>query len=174
MTAPLTYLVASPHMVGTMFERAVVLLLEHSANGAMGLIVNLQTEMPIGELLAIAEGRTDHAFLGGPVEPQVGWCLYETPTGKPGELRLAATLHVTSGLEVLQEVLEQGGEFMLLLGYAGWSAGQLELETRAGSWVFLEAGPELALQIPAEERWDKAWELLGVDPHSLASGGAQA
>lgn len=174
MTPPLTYLVASPHQVGSMFERAVILLLEHAESGAMGLIVSLQTEMPIGELLAIAKGRKEHAWLGGPVEPQVGWCLYETPVGKMGELHLADGLYVTSSLDVLQEVLTREGKFMLILGYAGWSPGQLEEETRSGNWVFLEAGPELALHTSPEERWDKAWELLGVDPHSLASGGAQA
>ena len=174
MSAPLTYLIASPHMTGSMFERAVILLLEHSETGAMGLIVSLQTDMPIGELLPLAKGRTENAWLGGPVEPQVGWCLYQDSTGIQGELRLAPGLHVTSSLEVLQEVLGRDGKFMLLLGYAGWSPGQLEDETRAGNWVFLEAGPELAMDVPPEERWDRAWQMLGVDPTSLASGGAQA
>lgn len=174
MTPPLTYLIASPHMQGGMFERAVVLLLDHAGGGAMGLIVSLQTEMAVGDLLPQAKGQRAHAYLGGPVEPQVGWCLYDRAAGFPGEVRLAERLFVTSSLEVLEAVMARGEWYMLLLGYAGWTAGQLEEETRGGGWVFLEAGPELILETPGEARWDKAWELLGVDPHNLASGGAQA
>jgi len=174
VTPQLTYLVASPHMTGGMFDRSVVLLLEHGETGAMGLVVSLQTDMPIGELLQSAKGRQERAWLGGPVEPQVGWCLYERPTHQPGELRLAPTLYVTSSLEVLQAVLDEGGKFMLLLGYAGWSAGQLEEETRSGNWLWLESGAELAMDYPPEERWDRAFEMLGVDPTTFVHGGARA
>lgn len=172
--APLTYLVATPHLTGSMFERSVILLLEHSPEGAMGLIVSLQTEMPIGELLPSAKGRRDFAWLGGPVDPQVGWCLYTRPTGQGGELRLAENLFVTSSLEILDEVMRGGDPFMLLLGYAGWGAGQLEEETKIGNWLFLEADADLALDVPPDERWNRAWELLGVDPATLVAGGAQA
>ena len=174
LSPPLTYLVASPHMLGGMFERAVVLLLDHAEGGAMGLVVSLQTEMPLQDLLPQAKGQRARAYLGGPVEPQVGWCLYDRPAGFPGEVRLAERLLVTSSLEVLEAVMARGDWFMLLLGYAGWRAGQLEEETRGGSWVFLEAGPELILDTPCDARWNKAWELLGVDPRNVASGGAQA
>jgi putative transcriptional regulator len=174
VTKALTYLVATPYLTGSMFERSVILLLDHNAEGAMGLIVSLQTDMPIGDLLPLAKGRTESAYLGGPVDPQVGWCLYEQPTREPGELRLAPDLFVTSSLEVLEKVLVNEGRFMLLLGYAGWGAGQLEEETHIGSWLYLEAGPELALDVPPEERWDHAWTLLGVDPRTLVAGGAQA
>jgi putative transcriptional regulator len=157
-----------------MFERSIILLLEHNQEGAMGFIVSLQTEMPIGELLPMAKGRAERAWLGGPVEPQVGWCLYDRPTGDPSEIRLAPNLCVSSSLEVLEQVLGTDGRFMLLLGYAGWGAGQLEEETHIGSWVFLEAGPELLLDVAPEDRWDHAWKVLGVDPSRLALGGAQA
>lgn len=174
MTAPLTYLIATPHLGGTMFEQAVILLLEHGQEGAMGLIVSLQTDMEIGDLLPAAKGRKERAWLGGPVEPQVGWCLYERSTGQPGELRLAEGLYVTSGLEVLEQVMQREGKFMLMLGYAGWGAGQLEEEAKIGSWLFLEEGPDLALHVAPEERWKQAWARLGVDPATLVAGGAQA
>ncbi|PYE52914.1 YqgE/AlgH family protein [Deinococcus yavapaiensis] len=174
MTQNLTYLVATPHMIGNMFERSVILLLDHNAEGAMGLIVSLQTQMPISELLPNAKDCPDLAWLGGPVDPQVGWCLYERPTGKSGEAQLSDDLYVTSSLDVLQDVMKREGHFMLILGYAGWGPGQLEEETHLGSWLFLESGPELALHVPAAEKWDRAWEALGVNPASLVAGGAQA
>lgn len=172
--APLTYLVASPHLSGGMFERAVILLFEHTAEGAMGLIINLQTDMAIGDLLPQARGRSERAWMGGPVEPQVGWCLFSRATGVPGEIRLAQNLHVTSSLEVLEAVLAREGQFMLMLGYAGWGAGQLDHELKEGTWLWVEAGPELALEVPPGERWQRALDLLGVDPARVMPGGAEA
>ena len=172
--APLTYLVASPHLSGGMFERSVILLFEHGTEGAMGLIVNLQTDMAIGDLLPQARGRQERAWLGGPVEPQVGWCLYGRSTGISGEIRLAPDLCVTSSLEVLQQVLVQPGPFMLLLGYTGWGAGQLDSEIKEGTWLWVEAGPELVQDTPPQDRWQRALDILGVDPNWVMPGGAQA
>lgn len=174
MAAPLTFLVASPHLTGGMFERGVVLLLEHNAGGAMGLMVNAQTDLRLGDLLSSAAGREELAWLGGPLEPHIGWCLYETSTGQAGEVRLAPNLFVTSGLEVLEVVLRQPGRFMLLLGYAGWSAGQLDREIKEGGWLWVEADPTLVLEVPPDERWTRALDLLGVNPASVMPGGAQA
>ncbi|MFC4452276.1 YqgE/AlgH family protein [Deinococcus sonorensis] len=169
----LNYLVASPQVQGGLFEQGVILLLEHDDTGALGLLVNAQTQTPISELLPLAAGREELAWLGGPVEPHVGWCIYSDATGRDDELRLSDRLCVTSSLDVLSRLVEGEQELMLLLGYSGWSKGQLDRELREGTWLWVEAGPELVLEVPVADRWRQAVSLLGVDPAKIVRG-AQA
>ncbi|WP_261663188.1 YqgE/AlgH family protein [Deinococcus sp. Marseille-Q6407] len=176
-TPPLTFLVASPHLRGGFFGDALILLLEHTAEGAAGLVVNQPMETPVRELLPDAPDASGTALLGGPVQPQVGWCLYQRPVGglDGSELRLVPGLLATTHAGTFEQVRASGQPYWLLLGYAGWSAGQLEQETREGAWLWLEEPtPDLIWQTPAEQRWQAALDRLGVDPSTVASGGAQA
>lgn len=174
-TPPLTFLVASPHLRGSFFGDALVLLLEHSEEGAAGLVVNQPLNTPLHELMPDASEGDGTAMLGGPVQPEVGWCLYRQPVRGPGELRLAAGLVATTHAETFEQVRASGQAYWLVLGYAGWTAGQLEEETREGAWLWLEESrPDLLWHTPADERWQAALDRLGVDPSRVASGGAQA
>lgn len=176
MTGPLTFLVASPHLRGSLFEEAVILLLEHDQQGAMGLLVHLPTEKTLGEMLPeVLPGNTEPLWVGGPVDPSLGWCLYGTPVGRGEELELVPGLMVSSHLETLRAVAASGQRFMLLLGYAGWSAGQLTEEAREGTWLWVEQdSPDLIWNVEAQERWAEALRRLGVTPETIVSGGAQA
>lgn len=175
MSGPLTFLVASPHLQGEVFGGTVILLLEHDAQGAMGLIVNAPTPQPVSELMAGAEGQDAPAWLGGPVDPTLGWCLYPDPLQLSGEIRLVPGLNVSSSLDVLHAVMASGQPYMLVLGYAGWSAGQLTEEARAGAWVWVEQDtPDLLWKVPPAERWGEALRRLGVTPSTIMPGGAQA
>ncbi|RTR23429.1 YqgE/AlgH family protein [Deinococcus radiophilus] len=172
---PLTFLVASPHLRGSFFGDALILLLEHTEEGAAGLVLTQSTGTPIHELLPDATDAQGEALLGGPVQLQVGWCLYERPVGGAGELRLVEGLMATTHAETFAQVRQSAQRYWLLLGYAGWSEGQLEGETREGAWLWLEdATPELLWDTPAEARWQRALDKLGVDPSRVAAGGAQA
>ncbi|MFC4427999.1 YqgE/AlgH family protein [Deinococcus navajonensis] len=175
MSAPLTFLVASPHLQGEVFEGTVILLLEHDHKGAMGVIVNAPTPQTVAELMADATGQTRRAWLGGPVDPTLGWCLYQEAVGLQGEVKLAPKLYLSSSLDVLHAVMASGQEYMLVLGYAGWTAGQLEEEARQGAWVWVEQPtPDLLWQVPPGQRWSEALRRLGVNPGTLMPGGAQA
>ena len=176
MTVPLTFLVASPHLRGSAFEGAVILLLEHDASGAMGLLVNAPLTQSVAELLPDTPTTgAGTAWAGGPVEPGVGWCLYREALNLPGEVRLVPGLYVTSSLDVLHAVMASDQPYMLLLGYSGWSAGQLTEEAREGTWLWVEQDtPELIWDVPAENRWQAALDRLGVNPGTIMPGGAQA
>jgi putative transcriptional regulator len=176
MTVPLTFLVASPHLRGSAFEGAVILLLEHDEGGAMGLLVNAPLTQSVADLLPDAPGgEAGSAWAGGPVDSGVGWCLYRTPLNRSGEVRLVPGLLVSSSLDVLHGVMASGQPYMLLLGYAGWAPGQLTEEARAGTWLWVEQDtPELLWDVPAGERWQAALNRLGVNPRMIMPGGAQA
>ncbi|MFB9995530.1 YqgE/AlgH family protein [Deinococcus oregonensis] len=175
MSVPLTFLVASPHLRGGIFEGAVILLLEHDAKGAMGLIVNSPMSQSVSELLPDMPGQLRPAWRGGPIDRTLGWCLYRTPLNLEGEVRLSADLLVTSSLDVLRAVMESGQDYMLILGYAGWDTGQLTEEARVGMWIWVEQEtPDLIWTVPAEARWAEALAQLGVTPGTIMPGGAQA
>lgn len=175
MSGPLTFIVASPHLRGSLFEGTVILLLEHDEKGAMGLIVNAPTPQTVSELVPEAQGQELPAWLGGPVDPSLGWCLYPDSLELDGEIQLVGGLNVTSSLEVLRAVMESGQRYMLVLGYAGWGAGQLTNEAREGTWVWVEQDtPELLWNVPAEDRWAESLRRLGVRPGTIMPGGAQA
>lgn len=175
MSGPLTFIVASPHLRGEVFEKSVILLLEHDQKGAMGIIVNAPTTQTVSELLPETHDQDQPAWLGGPVDPTLGWCLYPTALGLEGEIQLVADLCVTSSLEVLRSVIGSGQPYMLVLGYAGWSSGQLTEEAREGAWVWVEQErADLLWNCPAENRWHDALKRLGVNPQTIMRGGAQA
>ncbi|GAA5512731.1 UPF0301 protein VC_0467 [Deinococcus carri] len=176
MTVPLTFLVASPHLRGSLFEGAVILLLEHDETGAMGLLVTAPLQQSVTELLPdLPGGGSGSVWAGGPVEPGVGWCLYRTPLNLEGEVRLAEGLLLTSSLDVLQAVAASGQPFMLLLGYTGWAPTQLAEEAREGTWLWVEQDtPDLLWDVPTQERWQAALDRLGVKPGTIMPGGAQA
>lgn len=175
MSGPLTFLVASPHLQGEVFEKAVILLLEHDGQGAMGLIVNAPTPQTVSELMPDMPGQYGEAWLGGPVDPTLGWCLYAQALNLDGEVRLVDDLIMTSSLDVLRAVMASGQRYMLVLGYAGWSAGQLAEEARQGTWIWVEEGSaDLLWNVPPEDRWLSALRRLGVNPQTIVPGGAQA
>ncbi len=175
MSGPLTFLAASPHLRGELFENAVILLLEHDEQGALGLIINLQTPQTVSELMADAPGQYEQAWLGGPVDPTLGWCLYQRSVGFEGEVELVAGLYMSSSLEVLRAVMDSKQTYMLVLGYTGWGQGQLAQEARQGVWLWVEQDtPDLLWQVAAAERWDEAFRRLGVNPGTIMPGGAQA
>lgn len=176
MTVPLTFLAASPHLRGSLFEGAVILLLEHDETGAMGLLVTAPLQQRVQELLPdLPDSAAGGAWAGGPVDPAVGWCLYRHELNLEGEIRLAPELLVTSSLDVLHAVAASGQPYMLLLGYTGWGPGQLAEEAREGTWLWIEQDtPELLWAVPPEERWQAALARLGVNPGTIMPGGAQA
>ena len=178
---PLSLLVATPQLSGGVFQRGVLLMLEESGQGgALGLLLNCPLGLSIAELLPEAGERAGArpAHIGGPVERAAGWCLYtQAISGGDNEHCLAPGLWLSRDREVLDALLASQEPFYLLLGYAGWSAGQLEQEEREGGWLWGEVNPEklseLLWHTPDEQKWPAALELLGTPPENVV-GGAQA
>ena len=173
-------LLAMPQLADPNFYRAVVLMIEHTEKGSMGVVVNRPMGTTIAEVMRQLEigwnGDPEAlVFFGGPVEPRSGWLLHD-PAGSSepeGTLQLAPGLAVSTSPDLLSELAGHPLERMrLLLGYAGWGAGQLERELAEGAWVLAEASAELVFATPHEEMWEAALHQLHIDPTSLfpASG----
>ena len=181
------FLIAMPGLEDELFGRSVVYMCEHSERGAMGLIINKASDMPLRQLFDKVDlplRREDliarPVLHGGPVHTERGFVLHdpvhmEDPTQDGGSI-YASTLTVPGGLEMttsrdVLEALSSGAgprRVLITLGYASWGEGQLESELGENSWLTVPASTEVVFDTPLEQRYDKALDLLGLKPWMLS------
>jgi len=173
---PPVLLLAMPQVQDPFFHRSVVLLLAHEDEGSFGFIVNRPTEMKVAEVLEgleIAWGgdAASRAFLGGPVQPQLGTVLYGAPASADAERP-----QVVPGVAITQQLSDLAGlasepppAFKLFLGYAGWGAGQLVEEILRNDWLTAPASAGLIFAPTPETAWEDAVRSVGIDPGALPS-----
>lgn len=176
-------LVAMPGMQDSRFEHAVVYLCAHSAEGAMGLILNRELpDMPIARLMeqlnippspACADLRV---HFGGPVEPGRGFVLHSADFMAESSLLVDNRRALTATLDILRAVAEGRGprHCLMALGYAGWSAGQLDAEIRANAWLIVPADDDLLFGSENPRKWQRAIEKLGIEIGKLSSTSGNA
>ena len=177
------FLIAMPSMLDPVFGKSVIYLCEHNERGALGMVINKPTDITMDSLLArlnlkleintLAEKRV---MFGGPVQDDRGFVLH-SPAGKfSSMLRITDDIAFTTSRDVLEAVASGSGPKRLLVsvGYAGWSAGQLEQEIGRNGWLTVAADPDVIFDLPIEERYDAAIKLLGFDPMMLASEAGHA
>ncbi|HET6212173.1 MAG TPA: YqgE/AlgH family protein [Micromonosporaceae bacterium] len=153
-------LVATPALRDPNFERTVVLLVAHEEGGALGVVLNRATEVPVAEVLGgwgVLARDPAVVFEGGPVQPESAICLART---RPGVHPPEQGFHRVSGLigtvdlsgdpDTLRETVDGVRVFA---GYAGWAAGQLEAEIASGSWFVFDALPGDAFVPRPEDLW---------------------
>ncbi len=186
------FLIAMPGMVDDNFAGTVVYLCDHTSNGAMGLVINRPTDVNLGDVfdkldlkLEIQPKASEPVYFGGPVQTDRGFVLHEQSreehtTHYSSSLRIPGGLAMTTSKDVLQEVAEGHGpkRFLMTLGYAGWSAGQLEDEIARNGWLNVNAPMEELIHIifetPDEYKYQNVLGLLGVDVGFLSSESGHA
>jgi len=174
---PLTghLLVATPELLAAVFTRSVILMLDHSEGGAVGVILNRPTEATLkavaGQVFDGAEVDWDKSIgLGGPVP---GPLVALHTAADLADDEVLPGLYRTAEAHKLRDLAGRRAEpSAFLANYAGWSPGQLEGEIAEGSWVTLPANPELVFWDGAGDLWDAAMKryngrrltgLLGID-----------
>jgi putative transcriptional regulator len=168
-------LIAAPPIGDPNFDRTVVLLASHDADGAFGWVINGEEVMPVAELLVqagIAEKRgtaSGVVTVGGPVSDEQVWLVYprdEMPENMGGQFDVGSRVVATASRELLER-LHQGfplPHLRAFAGYAGWAPGQLEREIRGGGWLPGPLDYELLFQTPRKEIWQRAYQHLGTSP----------
>jgi putative transcriptional regulator len=183
------FLIAMPGMVDPNFAGSVIYLFEHTERGAMGLVVNRPTELDMGalfekiEIKLEAEPVSDQpVYFGGPVQIERGFVLHE-PTTKAtysSSLAVPGGLTMTTSKDVLEAVATGNGpsKFLMTLGYAGWSAGQLEEEITLNGWINVPLSQEQMIDIifdtPSSQRYERTMSHLGFDPSHLSGEAGHA
>jgi putative transcriptional regulator len=160
-------LVATPQLNGPFFAQSVILLLDYDESGALGLIINQQTSVPVAELLTQIEGieaRDDHLFVGGPVSPSSVAFLIRAEEGPPESRRLIDGVHVSGSPRVLEHVLETelpADRFHVYVGYAGWGPRQLDDELARGDWWVASAEADIIFDAKPDALWRKLFMRFG-------------
>jgi putative transcriptional regulator len=170
------FLIAAPWMGDPRFVQAVVLMLRHDSNGALGLVINHPLgEQPLARLLGML-GDTDAGdaakekptpsvlvVLGGPVQPDVAFVIHSGEYRRARTLDVDGRIAVTSGedlKEVLHDMADNKGpqKGLLAFGYAGWGPGQLDLELANHVWTTTPEDPRLVFDEDRAKVWERAQE----------------
>jgi len=198
------FLLSMPTLANSWFDKSITYIFEHSDTGAVGFVINRHTPMVAGDIydqLKIACGdelqRSAPVFQGGPVDGERGFILCDSatvPEHTPEEGNSAANntddnqvqtdrynsnefgIGVSSSLELLNELGSGLGppSHLLLLGYAGWAAGQLESEIASNSWLTCEATADIIFHSDCDEKFNLAAQSIGVDFSLLSSDAGHA
>ena len=177
------FLIAMPNLLDPHFARSVSYILEHNEEGAMGVIINHPLDINMSDLLEHLEIKTSDDFVGelpilsgGPVQIERGFILH-TPKGNwESSMQLSEDIAVTTSKDILEAIANNEGpeHTSVILGYAGWGAGQLEQEIMENSWLNVPADSEIIFKTPAEKRWELATAKLGIDISQLSRDAGHA
>ncbi len=176
-------LIAMPSMTDPRFERTVIYMCAHSAAGAMGLVINKAAETITFPDLLVQLGiepvdttRNITVHFGGPVDSGRGFVLHSADYVREGTLLVSDDVALTATLDVLRSMADGTGpqQSMLALGYAGWAPGQLDAEIQANGWLHTEADTDLVFDATLEDKWERAFETLGIDPSLLSMDAGHA
>lgn len=173
------FLIAMPTLKDPFFAGAVTYICEHNEDGAMGLVINIPIDMKVLELLNQLELEPEEnpaldektVLQGGPVAADRGFVLHSPVAGFNSSQQLADDLMITTSRDVL-EVLgteQEPEKYLVALGYAGWTPGQLEQELVENSWLTIPADTDLIFNTPIGQRWHEAIGRLGIDSRQLSS-----
>jgi putative transcriptional regulator len=176
-------LIAMPGMSDPFFSKSVTFICTHNQDGAMGVMINRPTDLSYETLfekikvdLAQCELAEKPVLYGGPVQPERGFVLHERSGEWDSTLSIAENTALTTSKDILESVAIGTGptKMLLALGYAGWTAGQLEQEIAANSWLSVQAKDgetlhKILFECKAEDKLNASLALLGVNPAMLSN-----
>ena len=178
------FLISMPQLADRNFVQTLTYICDHSAQGAMGLVINRPLELTLNEMLEHLDFTHDELpqgempiYAGGPVQVERGFVLH-SPTAQQWTSSYAIhdRLSLTTSLDILQAIARGDGpqRQLIALGYAGWGAGQLEREISENSWLSCPADLDIIFATQAEERLAAAASKLGVDLRLLSTDAGHA
>src|SRR5690606_18388558 len=142
------FLIAMPQLQDSYFANTVIYLWRHTEEGALGLVVNLPIKMQLSEVFEQlnmedrrGSGASQIVLSGGPVETEKGFVLHDSPPTWPSSLAITEDITLTTSRDILVDIARGAGpdNYLVALGCAGWSPGQLEQELRENSWLTARA-----------------------------------
>ena len=171
-------LVAMPGMADPRFVRTVIYICSHGPSGAMGLVVNrlfgdADFPMLLEQLNIDASSGTPDipVQFGGPIEMGRGFVLHSSEYLREETTRIDDAIAVTATIEVIKDIVSGKGPLraLMVLGYAGWSEGQLEKELKNNGWLTVEADEGILFDINLDSKWDRSMAKIGISPAMLSN-----
>jgi putative transcriptional regulator len=160
--APGKFLVASRDLGDPNFAETVVLLIQYDEeHGAMGLVVNRASDVPLSDVfkdLKEAKSRTDPVYIGGPVELSNVLALLKSAAAPDDAKKVFGNVYLINTKEQFQKTLAAGvraDAFHVYVGYAGWGRDQLEHEVELGAWHIFPADAASVFSSNPESVWQR-------------------
>ena len=177
------FLIAMPHMADPNFAQTLTYIVEHNANGAMGLVINRPQSLTLADVLeqlrpelpAPARCQQIAIHTGGPVQTDRGFVLH--PSGQIFQATVElGGLSLSTSQDVLFSIADGYGpdQNVITLGYAGWEAGQLEAEMAGNAWLTCPFDPAILFDVDSESRLDAAAARLGINLNLLTTQAGHA
>ena len=177
-------LIAMPSIGDNRFERTVIYMCMHDAGGAMGVVVNKPDPkrrlgdilreldmLPRGSAESDPEPLRAPLMLGGPVETSRGFVLHSPArTHREGTVPVSDDVHLSTTLDILRDIATGRGpeKVLLALGFASWSAGQLDAEILNNAWLHAPMSARHLFETPAPLHYARALSTIGIDLHQLS------
>ena len=173
-------LISSPEISGSIFDKSIILICKHDADGTMGFIVNKPVkDVTLGTIWATLgydeknlHSPNEDVLIGGPLASNAMFVIHspeyfiDKKTIKVGE-----EISVTGTKEITDHIQKGQGpkKALFLMGYSGWMPGQLEDEIMRDSWFISEKLENLIFSVDYKSKWTDALFLIGIDPSKLSS-----
>ena len=164
------FIISMPHMNDPIFSKSLIFICEHSADGAMGIIINKPMISENTEDIIKQTGLSQitpqpEIYFGGPVKLEMGLILHDSNYITDGTLSISNSIGLTSNNQIIDDIKNGNGpnDFRFSFGYAGWEKGQLEREIENGDWLLMPADNNFIFSIPNSDKWEKAALKFGID-----------
>jgi len=175
-------LVSMPSLKDDRFFKTVIYMCAHSFEGSMGIIINKKIDYDLYpdllQQLGINKDNNNKIFLryGGPVESGRGFVLHSDDIIKKESLNIKKGIALTNTEEFYNDISSGNGpkNIILVLGYAGWEAGQLESEIIQNNWMSLSVDNNFLFDDEISQKWNQAFKIIGIDPTNLSSNSGRA
>ena len=181
------FLLSLPVQLGSYFENTLTFIVRHGDEGAMGFVVNRPLQIKLSDVLKESNlpsqrGTSTVLLEGGPVSPANPAILHSDDYSTDGTVQVTEGVNMTTesspgGIFTALKAIAEGvgpSQYLVILGYAGWSPGQLEAEIDENAWVSCPADPKILFDEPYEQRIERVSSIIGVDFSKLSPTGGMA
>jgi putative transcriptional regulator len=176
-------LIAMPGMRDPRFQKTVIYMCAHNADGAMGLVVNRALDsLSFPDLLeqlgidSSGVGKQIKVHFGGPVESGRGFVLHTPDYVQDATMVVDREVALTATVDILKAIAGGTGpkQSLLALGYSGWGPGQLDSEIRSNGWLHVAADSNLVFDPNLDDKWERAMTKIGIDHRMLSDEAGHA
>lgn len=166
-----SFLISTSKMPDPRFREKLIYMCGHTEEGSIGLVINnplldvTLDEILINANIPVPDFELPQIYLGGPVEMEAGFILYTADYHAENQLQVSTTVCLSSEPQILRDIALKNGpdHYLFLLGYAGWSAGQLENELTDNGWLVLPAEDDIIFNTSDSMKWKVAAQKFGID-----------
>lgn len=170
-------LIATPTIKDPMFSSSLIYLCNYNTNGHIGFVINYLSGQNLDRIFDQLDIqcndeiiRNQPVYIGGPVQLEQGFILHTGNDNWQNSITIAANVHLTSSVDILRAIAAGKGphHYLVILGFSGWAAGQLESELQENAWLTTSATLDLLFHPSVDHKWQLALNTLGFDISMLS------